>query len=135
MSPATGIGGYLFVVLHRNGKKFCRRINRIVAETFLPNPESKPEVDHVDTNKFNNHVSNLRWATGAENQQYALESGKRKTGTAHPAAKLSATAVEYVRLNPDALTINELAAKFGVCRTTIKDVRRGRKYPKEKKNA
>lgn len=81
--------------------------------------------------QFNNCVENLRWVTGAENQQYALDSGARKTGTAHPDAKLTAEAVFYIRTNPDKLTLERLAAKFGVCRTTIKDVRRKRKYRNE----
>lgn len=55
--------GYLYVAL--NGVK--HKVHRLVAEAFIPNPENKPEVDHADRNRTNNHVSNLKWATPKEN--------------------------------------------------------------------
>lgn len=45
------------------------RLHRIIAELFIPNPENLPCIDHIDRNKYNNHVSNLRWCTYQENNQ------------------------------------------------------------------
>lgn len=53
--------------------------HRIVAMAFLPNPEGKNEVNHIDGNKLNNHVSNLEWSWSYENMEHALHSGLRKS--------------------------------------------------------
>lgn len=57
----------LRVSLYNRGRKLNPRVHRLVAMTFLPNPENLPEVDHLDGNTFNNHVTNLEWVTGQEN--------------------------------------------------------------------
>ena len=50
-----------------NGTRKTYSIHRLVAEAFIPNPESKPEVDHIDRDGLNNKLDNLRWATRSEN--------------------------------------------------------------------
>lgn len=59
--------GYIMVVLCKDGKTYPRVVHRLVAEAFIPNPEGKPNIDHIDTNPTNNAVDNLRWVTQKEN--------------------------------------------------------------------
>lgn len=59
--------GYKFVTLMDNGKRNRCYVHRLVAETFLPNPNNKPVVNHIDYNPSNNNVENLEWCTQKEN--------------------------------------------------------------------
>ena len=59
--------GYLLVGLYKQGVLSRKSIHRLVAEAFIPNPDNKPEVNHIDENKTNNMVSNLEWMTAKEN--------------------------------------------------------------------
>lgn len=62
--------GYLRCNLSKDGKFKTKYIHRIVAEAFVPNPEGKPTVNHIDEDKENNHWTNLNWMTQAENTLY-----------------------------------------------------------------
>lgn len=69
MSLSVGKAGYLFVKI-RDWKRniaVSLPVHRLVAEAFIPNPENKPQVDHIDTVVTNNNVNNLRWVTQYEN--------------------------------------------------------------------
>lgn len=67
--------GYLSVDLYKNGRCSKRSIHRLVAQEFIANPYNKPEVNHIDGNKHNNHVSNLEWVTKKENCRHAWDNG------------------------------------------------------------
>ena len=62
-------------LLLKNGKSIPRLLHRLVAETFLPNPDNKPEVNHIDGNIHNNELFNLEWVTKSENIQHAFQTG------------------------------------------------------------
>lgn len=65
--------GYVYVKI---GDK-THRIHRLVAQTYIPNPEDKPQVNHIDGNKTNNMLCNLEWMTQSENIQHSFDIGLR----------------------------------------------------------
>jgi hypothetical protein len=67
LSPETVYNDYYRVSLFKDGKLHHRRVSRLVAEAFIPNPDNKPEVDHINRDRKDNRVENLRWATRSEN--------------------------------------------------------------------
>lgn len=78
IKPFLNNKGYVLVRLWNGGTSHSKLIHRLVAESFISNPENKPEVNHIDEDKTNNCVDNLKWVTRKENIQHSI-----KTGTAY----------------------------------------------------
>ncbi len=67
--------GYPHVSICHNGKRKSEKIHRIVAELFIPNPDKKPCVNHINGDKTDNRVENLEWVTYSENNLHAYKAG------------------------------------------------------------
>lgn len=119
--------GYLHVRPSIKGKETSKYTHRLVAEAFIPNPENKPQVNHMDGNKQNNHVSNLEWATAKENMRHATDTGLvNNSGENNASSKLTEDDVSFIRkhYNPDTTDFNQkaLAEKFGVSQPAISKI-------------
>ena len=90
VKPQLAGQGYPFVCLYKDGKGKQRYVHRLVAQAFIPNPENKREVDHIDNNKTNNDMSNLRWVTHKENQNNAITRAKMLEDTSKFASQVGA---------------------------------------------
>ncbi len=120
LSPKPGKLGYKIVSLSMNGyfKKYL--VHRLVAEAFIPNPDDKPYVNHLDGNKTNNRVDNLEWATPSENIKHAYDTNLREPirGENNSQCKLSDEDVVWIRSNAvkgdSEFGYKALAIKFGV---------------------
>lgn len=123
-------GEYLYVELHKDGAGKTVQVNRLVAETFIPNTDNLPEVNHRDGQKYNNHVSNLEWVTHAQNMRHAVDTGLQVViqGEDHKKAVLTNADAAYIRENPDGLTGVELAKRFGVSPLIISNIQLGLTY-------
>lgn len=96
--------GYLILFLHKNGRQYIKKVHRLVAEAFIPNPENKPCIDHINTIKTDNTIQNLRWCTikeNAENPLSRIHISKARTGTkASDDTKRKFSSMKKGELNP-----------------------------------
>lgn len=76
--PFIELTGYVTIQLYKNNKKKNYYLHRLIAETYLINLESKPQVNHIDGIKTNNNISNLEWATPKENMKHSFDKGLRQ---------------------------------------------------------
>ena len=122
--------GYRHAILNRKN----HNVHRIIAKTFIPNPDNLPCVNHKDGNKLNNSVDNLEWCTHSENIIHAYQTGLEQPmcGEQHHTHKLTEDAVKYIKQvyvkRDKEFGAVALAKKFNVDRTTIHDIVRGKTW-------
>ncbi len=125
---------YLVVELHKNKEGKTTSVHRIIAETFIPNPNNLPCVNHKDGNKYNNCVDNLEWCTYSENNYHACRTGLKNIprGTKSKNSKLSYDEVADIKkcliLGDLEYGTRPLAEKYGVDHRVIMDIYHNRKY-------
>ena len=109
--------GYLRINLckNRNVKEYL--VHRLVAQAFIPNPQNKPQVNHIDEDKENNHVNNLEWCTAKENVNHGTRILRIGKARSKPIICIE-TGVEYYGAR-------ECARQMGLQHSTIIKVLRG----------
>ena len=133
--PYIDKDGYLQIVLSKNGINKWSKIHRLVAEAFIPNLEQKPDIDHIFNNKLDNFVENLRWVTKSENNRYAYETGRVKTGEDNYRAKLTNEQAFWCRKvyipRDREFGAAALSRKFGINSRTMCGIVRNETYKKD----
>ena len=77
IKPVLTKDGYYIVSLWKKGKGDRRLVHRLIAEHFIPNPDNKPFIDHINTNRADNRIENLRWCTPKENNNNPITCNNR----------------------------------------------------------
>lgn len=127
LKPFKNRRGYCLVDINVNGERYTRQLHRLVALTFIDNPNSLETVNHKDGNKENNAVSNLEWMTVLDNVRHAWKTGlvKPRYGTDNPANVYSENQIHNVckMLEVGGLSNKSIAYKCGVNVTLIRDIK------------
>lgn len=78
LKPKKNLKGYVYFGLSLNKKDFSRFQHRLIAESFIDNPENKPQINHINGIKTDNRIENLEWVTNGENGKHAVRTGLRR---------------------------------------------------------
>ena len=111
LKPGIQKRGYLYVNLCKNNKCKTHRVHRLVAETFISNPNNLSEVNHIDENKTNNCIDNLEWC----DRNYNLNYGTRSLQF----SKSRGTSVRCVETNITYYSAREASRKTGIYQSSI----------------
>lgn len=120
--------GYYYARVHKgNNKNITIYIHKMVALAFIPNPENKLVINHIDGDKTNNVVENLEWVTHQENTLHAMKLGLMNVrGENHPSAKLTEKDVKEIRSiykkGSREFGLGSLGKRFGVKKSVIYNI-------------
>lgn len=119
----------LLVGLHNMDNIHVERIHRLVAKAFILNPEDKPQVNHINGNRWDNDVNNLEWVTNAENTQHSHDNLEREYTAYGENHKNSKTVAQYT-LDNELIAVygsaNEAGRQLNVCFSNIARCARGK---------
>ena len=125
LKPGINGSGYKIVTLCDKNKRKNKSIHRLLAQHFLENPNSLPEVNHIDGNKLNNNLNNLEWCSCSYNMKHSYKNKiSTNMGETHKLSKLTENNVLEIRKLYKNGQINqgELSKKYKVSRRVIYDV-------------
>jgi hypothetical protein len=135
IKPTTNQSGYLYIGLCKDGKLKVYILHRLIALTFIPNPNNKETINHINGIKSDNNINNLEWNTVSENHKHAYKTGLRDsshllgengccTGEKNTNSKLKAFEVKQIKdlLKLKRFTQTEIANLYKIGKTAISDI-------------
>ena len=132
LRPVYDGKGYAYVGIHKDGEQKKIHIHALVAKAFVPNPDNKPFVNHINGIKSDNRVENLEWVTPSENIQHALKTGLMKSGCDRFDALLTVDQVREIRRdcipNDRQLGFTAFAKKFNASDAVVRLAYYGETY-------
>lgn len=129
------VSNYAVFTLRKNGIPSSKTVHRLVATAFIPNPENKPCVNHINNIRDDNRVENLEWCRHKENMQWCIQQGRfkfNKSGNNGRQSKLNSTLAEEIRykVRINGTKPREIAKEYNISYSCIYDLMTGRSWRK-----
>jgi hypothetical protein len=124
--------GYSSLNMCKNKKVIALKVHRLIAITFIPNPENKPDVNHKKGIKKDNRVTELEWNTKLENNIHAYRTGLKKPKKSIDCnfSKLSENQIKQIKENKDNLNQRELGELYNVSQSNISNILNNKTWKK-----
>lgn len=120
LTPRDVGNKYMSVVLSKNDVMKNKKVYRLAAQAFIPNPENKLCINHIDNKPENNNLNNLEWCTYKENREHCMKQNRHNWGEKNGHSKLVISDIKYIRKS--SLSTKELSVKYNVTMRTIRDI-------------
>lgn len=117
LKPCLNENGYLYISFWKHNRQQSRTVHRLVAEAYIPNPDNKPIVNHLDANRSNPHKDNLEWRTQSENVKHAYNLGNMSAKRNFSTAELQWLFLEV--LKGTSMTALAIRMAVGLSRLTV----------------
>jgi hypothetical protein len=114
--------GYKRVNLWKDNKDKKHPVHVLIAQAFIPNPQNKPCVNHIDGKPSNNNINNLEWVTHSENSQHAANMGLISTGEKCNLTKLTEKQVLEIRALKGKMFQHEIAKRYGITQSGVSTI-------------
>lgn len=131
LSIITRRDGYKELGIRRDKQKYVMLVHRLVAMTYIPNPDNKPCVNHIDSDRGNNSVDNLEWCTYKENLEHASEKGRLigKKGETNSSAVMSNDTCHLIcKEIEQGIRLKTLSDKYGINLKTLSNIKNGKRW-------
>jgi hypothetical protein len=129
LNPPKYTNGYYVQKIYLNGKYVRIGVHRMIAHVFIPNPQNKPFVNHINGIKTDNRVENLEWVTSHENHIHAMNLGLKAKGEGHGCSKLKMEDVYKIKtMLKEGMPQRKISKLFNVGQSAITDINLGKTW-------
>jgi hypothetical protein len=129
LNPPKYTSGYYVQKIYLNGKYTRIGVHRMIAHVFIPNPQNKAFVNHINGIKTDNTVENLEWVTSHENHIHAMNLGLKAKGESHGCSKLKTEDVYKIKnMLKDGIPQRKISKLFNVGQSAITDINLGKTW-------